>query len=836
MVRAQIPQLPVVQTSRAVRPLTRPEVRGKFLFVDNQKYWIRGVTYGTFKPLEDGAQFPEPEMVKRDFAEMSANGMNTVRVYTVPPIWLLDIAKEFRMRVMVGLPWEQHIAFLDDKDRVIQIEDRVRQAVRDCKKHPAILGYSLGNEIPVSIVRWHGKEQIEKFLERLYRIGKAEDPEGLFTYVNFPTTEFLQLPFLDLVCFNVYLESKENLKKYLARLQNIADEKPLVMAEIGLDSQSNGENAQAHGLEWQVRTTYESGCAGAFVFAWTDEWHRGGLEIEDWDFGLTTRDRQPKPALEKVRRVFSEVSFQPNLDWPKISVVVCSLNGAKTIRDTLEGLKHLEYPEYEVIVVNDGSTDKTPEIASEYDVNLISTENRGLSNARNTGMKAATGEIVAYIDDDAYPDPHWLKYIARTFMTTSFVGVGGPNIAPPGDGTIADCVANAPGGPTHVLISDEVAEHIPGCNKAFRKEALEAIGGFDPRYRAAGDDVDVCWRLQENGGVIGFNPAAVVWHHCRNSVRTYWKQQLGYGKAEALLEQKWPEKYNSVGHLQWQGRIYSKRLTQPVSIGKNRVYQGVWGQALFQSLYERVPGTLLSLPLMPEWYFMIAFLALFSFIGIWWPPLQWALPFLAISVILPVIQAVKSAKRASFPTPSRSKEELFKKYTLTALLHLVQPLARLTGRLRFGLTPWRYRGLSRFIFPRSRMVTVWSETWVGPETRLGTVEKILKKENTPVFRGDDFNEWDLEVRGGLCGAVRTLMAIEEHGQGKQLIRFRTWPKCCPVVSAMALVFAGLTGWAAVDQAWGAFAILGTISVTLVVRLVSECAYATASFLHAVKQD
>ena len=350
MVRVQIPKSPVVHSNLVEKPFSRLEARGKFLFIDDQKFWVRGVTYGTFHPREDGTQFPAPEMVKRDFAEIAANGMNAVRVYTVPPIWLLDLAKRFRLRVMVGLPWEQHIAFLNEKSRIRQIEERFRQSVRDCARHPAVFCYAIGNEIPVSIVRWHGKNRIERFLEGLYKIGKEEDPKGLFTYVNFPTTEYLQLPFLDLVCFNVYLESKENLKKYLARLQNIADERPLVMGEIGLDSQSHGEDGQAEGLDWQVRTTYESGCAGAFVFAWTDEWCRGGNEIEDWDFGLTTRDRRPKPALAKVRRAFGEISFQSNLDWPRISVVVCSLNGAKTIRDTLEGLKQVDYPDYEVIV------------------------------------------------------------------------------------------------------------------------------------------------------------------------------------------------------------------------------------------------------------------------------------------------------------------------------------------------------------------------------------------------------------------------------------------------------------------------------------------------------
>ena len=304
------------------------------------------------------------------------------------------------------------------------------------------------------------------------------------------------------------------------------------------------------------------------MFAWTDEWHRGGFDIEDWDFGLTDRARRPKPALATISRAYAEVPFPADRAWPRISVVVCSYNGARTIRDCFEGLARLDYPDVEVIVVNDGSTDATPNIAAEYDVLLINQENRGLSAARNRGLEAATGEIVAYIDDDARPDPHWLRYLAATMVDGGFAAAGGPNIAPPGDGWIADCVANAPGGPVQVLLTDRIAEHVPGCNMAFRRDRLAAIGGFDPVFRAAGDDVDACWRIQAAGGVIGFSPAAVVWHHRRNSVRTYWKQQQGYGRAEALLERKWPEKYNSLGHHSWGGRLYGKGLT--AALGQRR--------------------------------------------------------------------------------------------------------------------------------------------------------------------------------------------------------------------------------------------------------------------------
>src|SRR5437667_113172 len=279
------------------------------------------------------------------------------------------------------------------------------------------------------------------------------------------------------------------------------------MSELGLDAVRNGEGGQARSLDWQVRTAFAAGCGGVFVFAWTDEWYRHGHDVEDWAFGLTRADRSPKPALETVREAFAEAPFAPSLPWPRISVVVCSCNGGRTIRDACEGLRRLDYPNYEVIVVDDGSNDDTAAIAGQYDVRLIRTPNRGLSSARNTGLAAATGEIVAYLDDDAYPDPHWLTYLAATFLSTSHVGVGGPNIAPAGDGPIAECVARAPGGPVHVLVTDREAEHIPGCNMAFRTAFLEAVGGFDSRFRSAGDDVDVCWRLQDRGWTLGFHPA-----------------------------------------------------------------------------------------------------------------------------------------------------------------------------------------------------------------------------------------------------------------------------------------------------------------------------------------
>ncbi|MGB2690800.1 MAG: glycosyltransferase, partial [Desulfobacterales bacterium] len=691
-------------TSRKNVP-QRPQVKGKFFYVGDEKLWIRGVTYGTFRPDESGNEFYNPEVVEKDFAHMETIGINVVRIYTPPPRWFLDTALRKGVYVMVGLPWEQHVTFLESRKTAQSIEDRVRAHIREIAGHPALLCYVIGNEIPSSIVRWHGRKKIERFLKRLYTIAKKEDPDGLVTYVNFPTTEYLQLPFLDFHCFNVYLEEQDRLEAYLNRLQNIAGDLPLVMGEIGLDSRRNGEEKQAEALDWQIRTAFRLGCAGAFVFSWTDEWHRGGYDIEDWDFGLTDRNRRPKKALQSVQKAFAEVPFPSDVSWPRISVVVCTFNGSRTIRNCFESLVKLDYPNFEVIVVNDGSTDKTAIITRKYGFRLISTENRGLSSARNTGLEASTGEIVVYIDDDAFPDRDWLKYLAATFLTTDCAGVGGPNIAPTGDGKIADCIANAPGGPAHVLVSDREAEHIPGCNMAFRKDCLKAIEGFDPQYRTAGDDVDLCWKIQQCGWWLAFSPAAMVWHHRRNSVRTYWKQQIGYGKAEALLERKWPQKYNTFGHMNWAGRIYGNGLTKSLGWRKWRVFYGTWGSAPFQSLYGHKSTFLQSLPLMPEWYMVNLVLLVLSMLSILWKPLLVALPLFVITTGVPFINVIKTMAEASFTSKPLSSFGRLKLRLLTGFLHIIQPMARLCGRLRHGLTPWRRRGSSHYAFPRPRKYT-----------------------------------------------------------------------------------------------------------------------------------
>jgi O-antigen biosynthesis protein len=831
--RRQARLAPVAASLVGPRPRAsgpRPHVDGKFLAVGAERLWLAGVTYGTFAPGEDGAPYGERAQVEADFRAMTANGVNAVRTYTVPPRWLLDAALRQGLWVLVGLPWEQHVAFLAGRGRAASIEARVRAGVRACAGHPAVLGYAVGNEIPASIVRWHGRRRVERFVERLRRAAKQEDPDGLVTYVSFPSTEYLELPRLDFVSFNVYLEDPARLAAYVGRLQNLAGERPLVMGELGLDSRRHGHEAQARALREQVRTSFAGGCAGTFLFAWTDAWHTGGADVTDWDFGLVDRARRPKPALAAARGAFAELPLpRGETVPPRITVVVCSCNGAATIGETLDGLARLDYPDHEVVVVDDGSTDATAEIAAAHPaVRLISTANRGLSAARNSGLRAARGELVAYIDDDAYPDPRWLDFVALALRDGVHAGVGGPNLPVPRDGLVAESVANAPGGPAHVLLSDTVAEHIPGCNMAFRRDRLEAVGGFGEQYRVAGDDVDVCWRLQARGWTLAFHAAAVVWHHRRGSVRGFWRQQRGYGRAEALLERAWPEKYNTPGHLAWGGRIYG-RGSAPLR--RSRVYYGQFGAGAFQPGIEQPQRLLLALAGTPEWWLAIAALAVTSALGPIATPLLAALPLLAGALALALWRALATAWRCD--VRDRRLRRRLAGGALTALLVLLGPAARLTGRVEGGLTPWRRACRRGFRLPRTRVVASWHERWSPLTERVAALESALRDGGLRVRRADGCERWELHTAAGAFGGVRLRAAVEEHGRGRQLVRVRVHPHM-PRLGRWALGgLAACAAAAAAFEEWATAAVAGTPLALLLVCATFECGAATAVALRAL---
>ncbi len=245
----------------------RLEVSGKFFTIAGEHHLLRGCTYGSFEPDSFGKEYINEGMLHQDFAEMQKQGFNCLRIpHRIPSRMLLDIAQQYDLRVMISLGCEQYIGYLADTQKKFDIFGHMKREVDAVKAHPAIFCYSLGNEMQPSFVRWFGPRKIEAFLRDLTTRLRDWDPSCLVTYVNFPTTEYLQLPFLDFLSFNIYLENRAEYSSYLSRLQNIAGDRPLLLAEVGVDSESRGLEKQAEELAWLIDESLRSGCAGVFIF------------------------------------------------------------------------------------------------------------------------------------------------------------------------------------------------------------------------------------------------------------------------------------------------------------------------------------------------------------------------------------------------------------------------------------------------------------------------------------------------------------------------------------------------------------------------------------------
>jgi hypothetical protein len=169
------------------------------------------------------------------------------------------------------------------------------------------------------------------------------------------------------------------------------------------------------------------------------------------------------------------------------------------------------------------------------------------------------------------------------------------------------------------------------------------------------------------------------------------------------------------------------------------------------------------------------------------------------------------------------------------LLYLLQPLARLQGRARHGLTPWRRRAWAGLALPIARTRTLWSERWRSAGERLREIEAALRADGAGMARGGHFDEWDLEARGGILGSARLRMLTEEHGAGRQFVRFRIYPRWSRLGLAITSLLGLLAGAAALAAAWSAAVILGAGAAALIVRGLQECAGATAELLFVLER-
>ena len=216
------------------------------------------------------------------------------------------------------------------------------------------------------------------------------------------------------------------------------------------------------------------------------------------------------------------------IQTPKVSVVVPAYNAEATMAPLLESLLQLDYPDFEVIVVNDGSTDRTREIVLQHPVRLVDQPNRGASAARDAGLRVASSEIVAYADSDVAVTRDWLGHLVKPFSDPEVAASTGQTIFLRNE----KCTSwlrsmdierrNA-----HRRTFTRLAN---GPNSAFRRAVLLDVGGFNPRWYHA-EDTEVSYRISQKGYKIRYVPEAIVHHVPEENWRNYLRKRYRDAKA-----------------------------------------------------------------------------------------------------------------------------------------------------------------------------------------------------------------------------------------------------------------------------------------------------------------
>ena len=226
---------------------------------------------------------------------------------------------------------------------------------------------------------------------------------------------------------------------------------------------------------------------------------------------------------------------------PTVSVVVPVYNGAHTVAACVESLLEQTYPKgrYEVIIVENGSTDATSDVVARYPVRLLHSPVRGPAAARNLGYCQSQADIVAFTDADCIAHPRWLLELTRLYVDDpEVVGVGGAILAYAHDERteVERFLDEHPPLINWVSSADQYLPHLLTANASYRRALLHRIGGFNP-YHLAADDVDLSWRLQVELGVkLAYAPKAVVYHHHRATWEGLARMYRRTGFVEVLLD------------------------------------------------------------------------------------------------------------------------------------------------------------------------------------------------------------------------------------------------------------------------------------------------------------
>jgi len=789
-------------------PVQRVTPHGKFLSRAGQKFFFKAMRLADVSATLDFNQKLKLRNRLDNLRTAHTTGVVLTEAQSQP---CMDIAAQSGLVAMVELR-----ITADELTRSRgwkSVVSRIAHTANIFATHPALVGYVLDCEIGQDALRAGGLENARRRVRGVVKTIKGYAPEAIVGIKVRPETLALSILEQDFLYAEIPALEPVEIRDFVVALHNVAEARPVVI-----------EFKQASpGQDEAVAVAFGTGAAGVVAPPVP------APVSHDW---LGVRMMRASDVMPFV--TLNGVCPPRPTKMPMVSVVICAYDAERTMRDCLESLRRLDYPNFEVVIVDDGSRDRTADISMDFpEFRLIRQPNKGLSVARNVGMQAARGEIIAYTDSDCVVDPHWLTLMVHSMVENNFDGCGGPNYAPHEGGWIEASCAASPGAPCHVLVADDRAEHLAGCNMLFSKAALAKIGGFDPQFTSAGDDVDICWRLLDAGFKLGFSPAAFVWHFRRNTVKAYYGQQRGYGRAEAMLHRRYPERFNVMGQIAWRGTIPGLARTIPGG-GRKRV---LWRAATAgaQTLFD--PGLTLArvIPQTLEW-------TVFSAIA------------LAASIVLGLSLIPAAAMLAMGPiwalyyawhAPLEKSHESFTARLLIAYLAYTGPMVRTMTRYKTrakaltglaGADGVRQRPTINWL-RRTIRLDYWNDESITRDRLMDRMLKLFARGGHGAIVDAGWNDYDLEVRPNPWTRIELKTADEEHEAGKvtnhvlariKSTRITRLALAAGVLSAAVVAIAGLPeialGLGALTMA-GAVCIVAEMveSGKLAHRATEECA-------------
>lgn len=230
---------------------------------------------------------------------------------------------------------------------------------------------------------------------------------------------------------------------------------------------------------------------------------------------------------------------------PKFSVIVPVYNGESTIGECLDALMHQDVPrhEYEVIVVDDGSTDRTAQIVKEFDVHYVHQPNRGPATARNTGVSQSLGEIVLFTDADCVAQPNWLREMVTPLVRDRDVAAVKGAYRTKQEELAARFAQAEFEERFRRLAKRRTIDFVDSYSAAFNKRVFLQVGGFNPRYpKANNEDVELSFKIAQKNYKMVFNPNAIVYHTHPDTLLRYARLKFSRAYWRTFVYDKFPRK------------------------------------------------------------------------------------------------------------------------------------------------------------------------------------------------------------------------------------------------------------------------------------------------------